>query len=180
MNYDLLKQGVDLILKGLGVDQENENFKDTPNRVAKAYLELCSGLEEPTFTLKSFPTDYKGMVIVKPIKTVGMCPHHLLPVEFEIYVGYIPNKKAVGLSKIPRVVEWLAHAPVLQEDLTKNIVDYLDNALKPQGVIVVVKGKHSCMRLRGIRQTHGEMITSHFNGNFKQIDTRNEFMGLIK
>jgi GTP cyclohydrolase IA len=119
------------------------------------------------------------MVIVKPIITVGLCPHHFLPVEYNISVGYIPTKKVIGLSKIPRLVEWLAHKPALQEDLTKEIVDNITQLLKPRGVICVVKGKHSCMRIRGVKQKSGEMTTSHFSGDFEKIAPRNEFNSLI-
>lgn len=181
INQNKIKEGAELIIEGLGVDKENVNFKDTPNRVARAYAELCAGLEDPTFKVTSFPTSYKGMVIVDPIRTIGLCPHHLLPIEFEVYVGYIPDGTAIGLSKIPRVVEHLAHQPMMQEDLTEQIVIRLGMLLNdPQGIICVVKGKHSCMRIRGVRQADGMMITSAFTGNFEQLTTRQEFMNLIK
>jgi GTP cyclohydrolase I len=181
MNKEIIEIAVKHILvEGLGLNIDSPNFKETPDRVARAFLELCKGLGEKDFRMRAFPTNYSGMVIVDPIKTVGMCPHHLLPVEYEIFVGYIPNKQAIGLSKIPRLVDWLAHKPVLQEDLTKEIVDELNTCLKAKGIICVVNGKHNCMRLRGIKQSEGTMTTSHFIGNFKNLDTRNEFISLIK
>jgi len=189
MTNTLIEQGMELILKGLhdefGLDITNENFRDTPKRVAKAYSEIFNGInaedELHKIAVTSFPSEYSGMIIAKDIECFSMCPHHFLPVEYIINVGYIPNEKTVGLSKLSRIVELLAKKPELQEMFTQNIADTLERELQPKGVIVQIKGRHLCMAMRGIKQRNSWTLTSSITGRFA-VDpaTKEEFALLIK
>jgi GTP cyclohydrolase I len=173
------------LLIGLGVSLRDPNFKDTPARVARSYAEIFSGLYDTENKLKeifkaSFPSTYTGMVIVDNIHCFSMCPHHLLPVEYFIKTGYIANKKMLGLSKIPRVVELLAKRPELQETFTQDICDTLKSYLNPAGVMVVVHGSHNCLRMRGAKKEDAVMVTSSISGKFTRPEVRAEFLSLIK
>ena len=186
-NLDDIILGVQYILEGLGINwKEDENFKATPNRVANTYMELCSGLYKQDvieLILKTtFPCDYDEMIAVTDIDTVGICPHHLMPVRYKIHVGYIPSEdgQVLGLSKIPRLVCLLAARPILQEQLTADIADIFEEHLQPLGVIVVVNGGHSCMQCRGIKQDNSQMITSAVRGIFKdEGPPKQEFLSLV-
>lgn len=183
-NYSIA-DGVKIILSALGVDLTDENFTDTPNRVAKAFTEILSGQNEADLESqkqkifsKSFPTTYKGIVAQKHIKAIGMCPHHLQPIKYDIDLGYIANKQAVGLSKLARVTKLLAGRLVLQESLTQDILDIFVKELKPAGVMVIVRGEHGCMSNRGISQNI-ITTTSSISGIFeKDIAARQEFLTL--
>lgn len=183
MDNEKIKQAWEMIIEGLGLSLEDPNFKDTPNRIVREYNEIFAGLncdEEISKILStSFPTNYPGMIIEHPIICYSMCPHHFLPVSYEISIGYIPNKGGLGLSKLPRLIELLAKAPKLQEDFTKQIVDELVKAINPQGVMVVVRGQHFCMQMRGIKKPGCTTVTSHFSGSFEHPQTRAEFLNLI-
>lgn len=184
MNEDAIKIAWTVIINELGLDINNENFKDTPNRIVREYKEIFAGIECKDEIKKilstSFPTKYDGMVIEHPIRCYSMCPHHFLPVEYDVSIGYIPKKGGLGLSKLPRLVELLAKAPKLQEDFTKDIIDNLVKAINPKGSMVVVRGKHFCMQMRGVKKQDCITTTSAFSGVFEHQDTRNEFMELIK
>ncbi len=184
MNIDLSEKGARILLEGLGIDLSDPNVVDTPKRLAKSLMDLCKGLkEESNIEIKKmldtkFPTTYKGMIILKPIKLVSLCSHHLLPVNYEITFGYIPIELTLGFSKIVKVMDILASKPSLQEDLTQEIIDIFNTTLNPKGIIVIVKGKHSCMTLRGTK-TNNDNITSAIRGVFKDdINTKNEFLSL--
>ena len=185
-----IEKGVHFILKGLndefGLDLKDENFKDTPKRVARAYYEIFEGVKNTKEQVKeildsSFPSDLNEMIISKNIHVYSMCPHHLLPVEYNISVGYIPHGKVLGISKLSRLVEVLAKRPVLQETLTHEIVDYLNMSLGVVGAICEVEGVHFCMKMRGIKQQNSKMITSAISGVFKDKNNgaRAEFLQLI-
>lgn len=186
-NLDDIILGVQYILEGLGINwKEDSNFKTTPNRVANTYMELCSGLYKQDvieLILKTtFPCDYDEMIAVTDIDTVGICPHHLMPVRYKIHVGYIPSEdgQVLGLSKIPRLVCLLAARPILQEQLTADIADIFEEHLQPLGVIVVVNGGHSCMQCRGVKQGNSQMITSAVRGIFKdEGPPKQEFLSLV-
>jgi GTP cyclohydrolase IA len=189
MTNKLIEDGMRLILKGLqeefGLDINNENFRDTPQRVARAYCEIFRGINADEQLHKiaetSFPSHYDGMVVAKNIRCFSMCPHHFLPVEYIVNVGYIPDKKTVGLSKLARIVELLAKQPELQEMFTRNISHILQKELKPKGVIVQVKGRHLCMAMRGIQQNDSWTLTSDITGLFRDSPTtKEEFALLIK
>ncbi len=171
------------LLLALGLDVHDANFKDTPKRVAKMYLEVFDGVQGlarvEDILSTTFPSNYKGIIIHKNILAFGFCPHHLLPVEYSVSLGYIAEK-TVGLSKIPRAVELLAKRPVLQETFTHEISDMLVQHLNAKGVIVVVQGKHSCMRIRGVRTLSDVVITSDIKGVFENSPAaRAEAMQLL-
>lgn len=171
------------ILGGLGEDPEREGLLKTPMRVAKAMDFLTHGYrQDPKSILESalFHEDYKQIVVVKDIEIYSMCEHHLLPFFGKAHIGYIPNGTIVGLSKIPRVVECYARRLQLQERLTSQIKDCLQDVLNPLGVAVVIEAQHLCMSMRGIQKQNSVTTTSEFTGAFlKNENTRQEFMHLI-
>ncbi len=170
------------ILKHIGEDPEREGLRDTPKRVAKAMQFLTHGYSlDPEEILRSamFLEDYQEMVIVKDIEVYSMCEHHMLPFFGKAHVAYIPNKHIVGLSKIPRVVDAFARRLQVQERLTKQIKDSIQNTLKPLGVAVVIEAVHMCMSMRGIQKQNSVTTTSDFTGAFLVDKTRAEFIHLI-
>ncbi len=184
---DILR-GIRLILSGLRVDLKDPNFKGTPERVLRSYYEIFEGeTKDLDKKLKeifsaSFPSEYDGLVIESKIKVFSTCPHHMRDIEYNIDVGYISTKgRALGLSKIARVAKLLARRLVLQETLTHEICDAFMKNLKADGVMVVVKGKHNCMRMRGIENPDSITTTSSVGGLFKTDKAaRNEFLELTK
>lgn len=170
------------ILKHLGEDPNREGLEKTPYRVAKALKFLTQGYElDPSEILKSamFTEDYKQMVIVKDIEVYSMCEHHMLPFFGKAHVAYIPDGSIVGLSKIPRVVDAFARRLQVQERLTYDIRDCIQNTLKPMGVAVVIEAQHMCMQVRGVEKQNSVTTTSAFTGEFMQKATREEFISLI-
>lgn len=187
LDKERLIAGVTAILEGLHCDLEDENFKETPERVARAYIEMLKGqasdlLEKELESIfsKSFPTTYEGIVIAPSCETISVCPHHLLPIRYNIDIAYIANKKALGLSKLARVAQILSKRLVLQETLTQDIVDTFVKKLRPKGIMVVVRGSHGCMSYRGITQKDSNIITSSVHGIFQtDLAARQEFLALI-
>jgi len=172
----------DSILKSIGEDVNREGIQKTPMRAAKAIQFLTHGYDiNPTEILKSalFKDDYQQMVIVKDIEIYSMCEHHLLPFFGKAHVAYIPNGCIVGLSKIPRVVDAFARRLQVQERLTTEIRDCIQETLKPLGVAVVIEAKHLCMLMRGIQKQNSVATTSAFTGEFENEKTRAEFIRLI-
>ena len=171
------------ILIGLGEDPDREGLVKTPMRVAKAMDFLTHGYrQDPKSILESalFHEDYKQIVVVKDIEIYSLCEHHILPFFGKAHIGYIPNGTIVGLSKIPRVVECFARRLQLQERLTSQIKDCLQDVLNPLGVAVVIEAQHLCMSMRGIQKQNSVTTTSEFTGAFlKNENTRQEFMHLI-
>jgi GTP cyclohydrolase I len=170
------------IITELGEDVEREGIKKTPERVAKAMQFLLHGYSlDPAALLKSamFHDDYKQMVIVKDIEIYSMCEHHMLPFFGKAHIAYIPNGCIVGLSKIPRVVDAFARRLQVQERLTTEIRDCIEETLKPLGVAVVIEAKHLCMLMRGIQKQNSVATTSAFTGEFVNETTRAEFIRLI-
>lgn len=172
---DLIQSGWETILEGLqeayGLDYKNdENFHDTPLRNARALLERCVGInsEEMCVELlaKSFPSEYHGMIIADPITVHGLCPHHFEDVFYKVYVGYIPGKRCVGLSKIARVAKLYGSQPILQEDYTQKLADLFHKELEADGVAVVTRGRHNCMVARGVRQVGAGVTMSELRGSF--------------
>lgn len=171
------------ILTLLGEDPEREGLVKTPERVAKAMLTLTRGYDvDPKEILLSakFKEDYNQMVIVKDIDFFSMCEHHMLPFYGKAHVAYIPNGYITGLSKIARVVDIFSHRLQVQERMTKQIKDCIQDALNPLGVMVVVEAKHMCMQMRGVEKQNSITTTSDFTGAFNQAKTREEFMMLIQ
>jgi GTP cyclohydrolase I len=170
------------ILKDIGEDPEREGLQKTPERVAKALQFLTHGNElDPAAILRSamFSEEYQQMVIVKDIELYSLCEHHVLPFFGKCHVAYIPKGRIVGLSKIPRVVDAYARRLQVQERLTVEIRNCIQETLKPQGVAVVIEAQHMCMVMRGIQKQHSIATTSAFTGEFNTDKTRAEFMRLI-
>jgi len=170
------------IIKDLGEDPEREGLQKTPERVAKALQFLTHGYElDPAAILRSamFHEEYQQMVIVKDIELYSLCEHHVLPFFGKCHVAYIPNGRIVGLSKIPRVVDAFARRLQVQERLTMDVRNCIEETLKPQGVAVVIEAQHMCMVMRGIQKQHSIATTSAFTGEFNAEKTRAEFMRLI-
>lgn len=170
------------ILSDLGENPEREGLLKTPERVAKALQFLTHGYDlDPGEILKGamFKEDYSQMVIVKDIEIYSLCEHHLLPFFGKAHVAYIPNGCIVGLSKIPRVVDAFARRLQVQERLTNEIRDCIQETLKPIGVAVVIEARHLCMSMRGIQKQNSVTTTSAFTGAFEKESTRGEFLRLI-
>jgi GTP cyclohydrolase I len=170
------------ILQLLGEDDLREGLDKTPERVAKAMQFLLQGYKtDPVEILQSalFKEDYRQMVIVKDIEIYSMCEHHLLPFFGKAHVAYIPNGTITGLSKIARVVDVFSRRLQVQERLTMQIKDCIQDTLKPMGVAVVIEAQHLCMQMRGIQKQHSITTTSDFTGAFQKTATRDEFIKLI-
>ena len=170
------------VLRLLGEDTDREGLLKTPMRVAKAMQVLTRGYQmdaHKVLTDALFKEDYSQMVIVKDIDFFSLCEHHMLPFYGKAHVAYIPNGYITGLSKIARVVDIYAHRLQVQERMTQQIKDCIQETLKPLGVMVVVEAKHMCMQMRGIEKQNSITTTSDFSGAFNQAKTRQEFMNLI-
>lgn len=170
------------ILEIVGEDPSREGLLKTPERVAKAMQFLLQGYKmDPVEILRSamFKEDYRQMVIVKDIEIYSMCEHHMLPFIGKAHVAYIPNGTITGLSKIARVVDVFARRLQVQERLTMQIKDCLQDTLKPLGVAVVIEAQHLCMQMRGVQKQHSITTTSDFTGAFQKVATREEFIRLI-
>jgi GTP cyclohydrolase I len=171
-----------VILKEIGENPDREGLQKTPERVAKALQFLTHGYElDPAEILRTamFREEYQQMVIVKDIELYSLCEHHVLPFFGKCHVAYIPNGHIVGLSKIPRVVDAFARRLQVQERLTVEIRNCIEETLKPVGVAVVIEAQHMCMVMRGIQKQHSIATTSAFTGEFNTEKTRAEFMRLI-
>lgn len=170
------------VLKEIGEDPEREGLLKTPERVAKAMQFLTHGYSlDPAQILTSamFKEEYRQMVLVKDIELYSMCEHHMLPFFGKAYVAYIPDGHIVGLSKIPRVVDAFARRLQVQERLTNQIRDCIQETLRPLGVAVVIEAQHMCMQMRGVQKQNSVTTTSAFTGEFLKDNTRNEFISLI-
>ena len=171
------------VLTLLGENPEREGLEKTPMRVAKAMQVLTRGYtQDPHKVLTDalFEEKYNQMVIVKDIDFFSMCEHHLLPFYGKAHVAYIPNGHITGLSKIARVVDIYAHRLQVQERLTEQVMQCINDTLKPQGVMVVVEAKHMCMQMRGVEKQNSITTTSAYSGVFGSSKTRNEFMDLLR
>jgi GTP cyclohydrolase IA len=170
------------LIEFIGEDPSREGLRDTPKRVIKSFEKLFSGYgKKPEDVLKTFAGEnYDEMIVVKDIEFYSTCEHHLLPFTGSAHVGYIPDGKIIGLSKLPRLVEIYARRLQNQERLTSQIAQALDKILKPKGVGVVIEAKHLCMMARGVEKQGSEVTTSSLTGLFKRdMNTRNEFLKLI-
>ena len=170
------------IIEDLGEDMSRDGLKKTPERAAKAMQFLTQGYEQDAAEiLKSamFKESYNEMVIVKDIELYSLCEHHILPFFGKAHIAYIPNGYIVGLSKIPRIIDVFARRLQVQERLTEQILECINNTLKPQGVAVVIEASHMCMMMRGVQKQSSVTTTSGFRGAFQNIETRTEFLKLI-
>jgi GTP cyclohydrolase I len=182
VNLERIRHAVREILLAVGEDPEREGLRETPDRVARMYAEVFQGLhQDPKLHLrKLFTQKYDEMVLIRDIRFVSFCEHHLLPIIGQAHVAYLPNGKVIGLSKIPRVVDVLAKRPQMQERLTEEVADLLMKELDAKGVAVVIEASHSCMTIRGVNKPDSSFVTSAMRGAFKEkLATRSEVMSLI-
>ena len=184
IDKEKIKRAAISLIEAIGEDPSQETLKDTPQRIAKMYAELFSGIDvDPkSDLLVGFEEEHHEMIILRDIPFYSMCEHHLLPFYGVAHVGYIPSEdgKVVGVSKLARVVEICARRPQLQERMTRQIADAIFEALHPDGVAVVVRAEHLCMTMRGIKKPGANVVTSAVRGTFRsKIVTRSEFLSLI-
>jgi len=183
LNQASLEVSVHNILRDIGEDPNREGLLKTPNRVARMYNELTSGYHTDPVKLINgavFSVDYDEMVVVKDIDFHSLCEHHMLPFYGVAHVAYIPDGKVVGLSKIPRIVEMFARRLQIQEQMTSQIANFIQETLEPQGVAVVVEGAHMCAMMRGVKKANTKMTTSRMLGAFRDNEkTRAEFLAHI-
>ncbi len=180
---DDLKQRFGDILDFVGEDKERDGLVKTPERAAKAMQFLTHGYDlDPKSILEGalFEEHFNEMVIVKDIEVYSLCEHHILPFYGKAHVAYIPQGKIVGLSKIPRVIDAFARRLQVQERLTRQILECLDETLKPQGVAVIIEAAHMCMMMRGVQKQNSVTTTSAFTGAFNKQETRTEFLNLVQ
>lgn len=183
VDLEAIKGAVRTILEAVGEDPDRPGLQETPRRVAKMYAEMFSGLkQDPSRHLHvTFPEDYDEMVLVRDIEFTSMCEHHLLPFSGVAHVGYIPNGRVTGLSKLARVVEEVSRRPQVQERMTHTIADMIERELGSSGVAVVVQAEHSCMSIRGVRKPGSSTVTSALRGLFKSnLSSRAEVLSLIQ
>ncbi|HUH26711.1 GTP cyclohydrolase I FolE [Gelidibacter sp.] len=177
-----VKERYKRIIEDLGEDVSREGLLKTPERASKAMQFLTQGYsQDAAEILKSamFKESYNEMVIVKDIEVYSLCEHHILPFFGKAHIAYIPNGQIVGLSKLPRIVDVFARRLQVQERLTEQILDCINDTLQPQGVAVVIEASHMCMMMRGVQKQNSVTTTSGFRGQFEKIETRNEFLKLI-
>jgi len=170
------------IIEDLGEDTSREGLVKTPERAAKAMQFLTQGYNQNAAEILKgamFKEDYNDMVVVKDIEFYSLCEHHILPFFGKAHIAYIPNGHIVGLSKLPRIVDVFARRLQVQERLTHEILNCIDDTLKPEGVAVVLEASHMCMQMRGVQKQSSVTTTSGFRGAFKNIETRTEFLKLI-
>jgi GTP cyclohydrolase I len=183
-DHEQIEAAVEAILNSVGEDPTREGLERTPERVARMYGELLAGYDTDPIALINdalFDVEYDEMVLVKDIEFYSMCEHHMLPFVGKAHVAYIPSKKVVGLSKIPRIVDMFARRLQVQERMTREIAELLDEVLHPKGVAVVVEGAHMCSMMRGVKKANARMTTSAMRGSFRDNpQTRAEFMAHIE
>jgi GTP cyclohydrolase I len=171
------------LLTRIGEDPERDGLAATPARVEKSMAFLTKGYQQDAAQILRgalFDVDYDEMVIVKDVEMFSLCEHHMLPFFGKVHVAYIPNGKVIGLSKIPRLIEVFARRLQVQERLTRQIADAIQDAIQPQGVGVVIEARHLCMMMRGIEKQHSSTVTSAMVGCFRQKETRSEFLALVR
>ncbi len=168
------------LLEEIGENPKREGLVDTPRRVADMYAELTEGYSmNPKQILSKEWNEISGMVVAKDIEFFSLCEHHMLPFHGKVHIGYIPSKAVVGLSKLVRLVDCFSKRLQLQERMTKQIADALNETLKPYGVVVVVQARHLCMEMRGVK-SGADIVTSEIRGQFEKFESRNEFFELLR
>jgi len=176
---DLMRE----MLVRVGEDPERDGLRDTPERMERSMQYLTKGYQEDPQEIllgAMFDVAYDEMVVVKDIEMFSLCEHHFLPFFGKVHVAYIPDGKVIGLSKVPRLVDVFARRLQVQERLTTQIAGAIESAIRPQGVGVVVEARHLCMMMRGVEKQHSATITSSMLGNFRNKETRDEFLALIR
>ena len=178
-----VREAVRRIIEAIGEDPEREGLRDTPRRVAESYAELFAGVhQDPRDVLSAFfEESHREMVILRDIPFYSLCEHHFLPFHGRAHVGYVPEGRVVGASKIARVVDVLARRPQMQERLTGQIADAISEALAPDGVAVIIEAEHLCMTMRGVQKPGTTLVTSATRGGFRRRSmTRAEFLSLVR
>lgn len=181
-NIETISQNYSEIISALGEDVNREGLLKTPERIAKAMMFLTQGYHQDAHAIirsAMFHEDVSEMIVVKDIEIYSMCEHHMLPFIGKAHIAYIPNGVITGLSKLARVADVYARRLQVQERLTTQIRDAIDETLKPQGVAVVIEASHMCMMMRGVQKQNSVTTTSAFSGQFEKNETRNEFLKLI-
>ena len=177
-----ITESIRSILDEFTIDKESEMYTNTPRRVAAMYMEIFSGLDrknEPSLTLFDNP-GYRDILTLKQIAFYSLCAHHLLPMFGDVSIAYIPGEKILGLSKFPRIVKYFASRPQIQEDLTKEMTDYIYEKLKPLGVLVLIRARHMCMEMRGSHAGKVETVSSAIRGTFeKSPSTKEEALKIL-
>jgi GTP cyclohydrolase IA len=180
MDFESIRNAVVEIIKAAGEDPEREGLRNTPDRVSRMYTELLSGYSadpEKIINGALFHINYDEMVLVRDIEFYSLCEHHMLPILGRAHVAYLPKGKVIGLSKIPRIVEMYARRLQVQERMTRQIADLLQETLEPHGVAVVVEAMHLCSMMRGVKKHDARMTTSAMHGTFRtNVATRQEFL----
>jgi GTP cyclohydrolase I len=180
MDFESIRNAIVAVIKGVGEDPEREGLKNTPDRVSRMYAELLSGYSaDPAKIINGalFNINYDEMVLVRDIEFYSLCEHHMLPFLGRAHVAYLPKGKVIGLSKIPRIVEMYARRLQVQERMTRQIADLLQETLEPHGVAVVVEAMHLCSMMRGVKKHDARMTTSAMHGAFRaNLATRQEFL----
>ena len=182
MDQDKIEDLFKEVLKEIGIRENTEVLKNTPKRIARAYKEIFSGMDdgnEPRITLFKNPC-YDDILAVKDIPFYSMCEHHLLPFFGTVSIAYIPGNKILGLAKFPRITKFFAAKPQVQERLTKEIADFINEKVKAKGVLVIIKARHMCMEMRGIKSRNAETRSSAIRGVFRKgKETREEALKLL-
>ncbi len=177
-----IAEHVGAILDMLHLDRSDPNLTGTPERVAKMYLEMFHGLvegAEPEVTTFPNEENYRSMVMERDTPFYSMCAHHLVPFYGHAHIAYIPNRRIVGLSKLPRILEFYAKRPQIQERLTEQVADYLWNNLQPLGAMVVIEARHLCVEMRGVKKPGALTVTSAIRGCFEDRKVRGEFLSFL-
>ena len=183
MDYEKIKAGVRMILEGIGEDVNREGLVETPDRIARMYSEIYGGMyEDPAVHLKKqFTVERNDIVVEKDITFYSTCEHHLLPFYGKAHIGYLPNGKVAGLSKLARTVDVFARRPQIQERMTSQIAEALEENLQPQGVIVMLEAEHMCMTMRGIKKPGSKTVTLVTTGVFQDnMELQNRFFTMVK
>jgi GTP cyclohydrolase I len=183
IDFDTIRKATLEVIRAVGEDPDREGLINTPNRVSRMYAELLSGYSadpEKIINGALFNVDYDEMVLVRDIEFYSLCEHHMLPFLGRAHVAYLPKDKVIGLSKIPRIVDMYARRLQVQERMTRQIADFLQQTLEPQGVAVVVEAVHLCSMMRGVKKHDARMTTSAMHGAFRaNLATRQEFLDNI-
>jgi len=184
LKYVGAHEGVRKLLEYIGENPEREGLVDTPSRVLKAYSEMLSGysvdIADILKTTFQDGIDYDQMIVVKDIPFISYCEHHMLPFPGVAHVGYLPNNRVVGLSKIPRIVDAFSKRLQVQERLTDQVADAIYDYLDPVGVGVIVQATHTCMTMRGVKKPGASMVTTALRGSFMEAEQRQEFYNMVK
>lgn len=183
IDREQIRRAVRQILEAIGEDPDRQGLRETPYRVAEMYAELFAGLHQDPKELLSvqIEEEHKEMVILKNIPFYSLCEHHLLPFHGVAHVGYVPEGRVVGISKIARLVDLFARRPQVQERLTSQVADAIQGGLKPDGVAVVVEAEHLCLTMRGAQKPGTRVVTSAIRGGFRRrAVTRSEFLALVQ